>query len=135
MRDCLCLYIRAHIKMLMSSLMFNVSVVFVRCRWTPTCTVFELGIPNGHQNPKTAGLRLCVHPHQNPKTAGLRLCVHGVPVRIAELENCARRAPAATDKSNGYIEYGALHQHLDMCSYVETQAITHIAFSLPCRLC
>ena len=83
----------------------------------PTCTVFELGIPNGHQNPKNAGLRLCVHG------------------RIAELENCARRAPAATDKSNGYIEYGALHQHLDMCSYVETQAITHIAFSLPCRLC
>ena len=44
-------------------------------------------------------------------------------------------APAATDKSNGYIEYEALHHHLDMCSYVETQAITHIAFSLPCRLC
>ena len=86
---------------------------FVRCRRGAACTVFEFGNPNGDQNPKTAGLRLCL-PNSKTAIAG---------------------APAATDKSNGYIEYEALHHHLDMCSYVETQAITHIAFSLPCRLC
>ena len=68
--------------------------------------------------------------HRNQAVFGFRS-----PLGLPNSKTAIAGAPAATDKSNGYIEYEALHHHLDMCSYVETQAITHIAFSLPCRLC